>query len=98
MSNKTKLLYKIHKQAFEEAVSGWIIAKSKQWVTKYPKILKGNVCMEFTVKSVHFYAAICHSVELAVAARSDGRRRSSACLVFIPSATADCFTNHSDAV
>lgn len=29
MSNKTKLLYKIHKQAFEEAVSGWIIAKSK---------------------------------------------------------------------
>lgn len=89
MSNKTKLLYKIYKQAFEEAVSGWITAKSKQWVTKYSKILKGNVCMELTVKSVHLYAAICHPVELAVAACLHGRRRSSVCLVFIPPASAD---------
>lgn len=28
-SNKTKLLYKVHKQSFEEALSGWILAKSK---------------------------------------------------------------------
>jgi len=30
MPSKTKLLYRVHKEAFEEALSGWTQAKSKQ--------------------------------------------------------------------